>query len=58
MRLPGGQLILAATTTENSGPTDIAVLGGTGAYAGVRGVARSVPVGGSNSNRSNDTITL
>jgi len=58
-RLAGGELIAAATLPgENEGPSNIAILGGTGSYAGMRGVVRSVPVGGQNSNRSNDTFTL
>jgi len=36
--------------------TNIAIIGGTGAYAGVRGQIRSV--GGPNSNRSHDTVTF
>jgi hypothetical protein len=58
-RLGGGTLVAAATTTESSeGATNIAILGGTGVYAGMRGQVRSVPVGGENSSRSNDTFTL
>jgi hypothetical protein len=57
-RLAGGELIAAATAGNESGATNIAIVGGTGAYAGFRGTVRSVPVGGPNSNRSNDTFTL
>jgi hypothetical protein len=57
-RLGGGSLIAAATTGENDAVTNVAILGGTGVYAGMRGQVRSVTVGGQNSNRSNDTFTL
>src|SRR5262249_27669537 len=36
-RLAGGQLIASATVTQLDGPSDIAILGGTGSYAGMRG---------------------
>jgi hypothetical protein len=57
-RLGGGSLVGAATTTMADSPTEIAILGGTGVYAGMRGQVRSVPVGGENGNRTNDTFTL
>src|SRR5262249_57138733 len=57
-RLGGGSLIAAATAGLNDATTNIAILGGTGVYAGMRGQVRSVTVGGENSNRSNDTFTL
>src|SRR5579862_4131715 len=51
-RLAGGELILSASPSQSNGPTDIAILGGTGAYAGVRGQVHSVEV---SDTRSNDT---
>ena len=57
-RLGGGSLVGAATSGFGNSPTTIAILGGTGAYAGVRGQVRSVPVGGQHGNRANDTFTL
>jgi hypothetical protein len=56
--LAGGQLIASATVRGDlNGPTQIAILGGTKAYAGMRGTVLSVPQG-KDSNRSNDTFTL
>jgi hypothetical protein len=57
-RLAGGELIAAATVAGDHKVTSIAIIGGTGAYAGVRGQVRSVSIGGANSNRSNDTLTF
>jgi len=57
-RLAGGELIASATAGNENGPTDIAILGGTKAYAGMRGTVHSVPVGGENSTRSNDTFRI
>jgi hypothetical protein len=58
-RLGGGTLTAAAMTSEESnGPAYIAILGGTGAYAGMRGQMRSVPLDGPNGSKSNDTFTL
>jgi hypothetical protein len=56
--LAGGELIASATVREdNNAPTSIAILGGTKAYAEMRGVVLSVPQG-KDSNRTNDTFTL
>ena len=57
-RLGGGSLIAAATTSLNNAKTNVAIVGGTGAYAGMRGQVVSVSIGGENGNRSNDTFTL
>jgi len=54
-RLAGGQLILAAAPPQSNAPTDIAIVGGTGAYAGVRGQVRSVEV---SDTRNDDTVTF
>jgi hypothetical protein len=54
-RLAGGELILAATPPQSDGPTDIAIIGGTGAYAGVRGQVHSVTV---SDTRNADTLTF
>jgi hypothetical protein len=54
-RLAGGQLILAAAPPQTDGPTDIAIIGGTGAYAGVRGQVHSVTT---SSTRNRDTVTF
>ena len=57
-RLAGGALIASASMAQNEETTNIAILGGTGSYTGMHGQVRSVPVGGQNGNRSNDTFTL
>ena len=57
-RLAGGELIASATVAGDEKVTNIAIIGGTGAYAGMRGQVRSVSVGGPDSNRSNDTIRI
>jgi hypothetical protein len=54
-RLAGGDLQAMASIKGEPNVTHIAVLGGTGAYAGMRGTVDSVNV---NSNTSRDTITL
>jgi hypothetical protein len=58
--LPGGKLELLAATNINSNnaPSDIPVVGGTGAYVGAQGYMRSTPIGGSNSNKSRLVIHL
>jgi hypothetical protein len=56
--LAGGELIASAVVRgDNNGPTTIAILGGTKAYAGMRGSVVSVPLDKDN-NRSADTFTL
>jgi hypothetical protein len=56
--LAGGVLTASAVVHgEGGGPTSIAILGGTKAYAGVRGTVQSVPRGESG-NVSDDTFTL
>ena len=56
--LAGSQLIGSAVVVgDNSGPTTIAIIGGTKAYAGMRGSVVSVPLD-KNDNRSADTFTL
>jgi hypothetical protein len=54
-RLAGGELILAAAPPQSNGPTDIAIIGGTGAYMGVRGQVHSVTV---SNTRNADTLTF
>jgi hypothetical protein len=56
--LAGGELIASAVVRgEDNGPTNIAIIGGTKAYAGMRGSVVSVPLD-KNNNRSADTFTL
>jgi hypothetical protein len=56
--LAGGELIASAVVRgDNNGPTNIAILGGTKAYAGMRGSVVSTPLDKDN-NRSADTFTL
>jgi hypothetical protein len=56
--LAGGELIASAVVVgDNNGPTTIAIIGGTKAYAGMRGSVVSVPLD-KNDNRSADTFTL
>jgi hypothetical protein len=56
--LAGGELIASAVVRgDNNGPTSIAIIGGTKAYAGMRGSVVSVPLDKDN-NRSADTFTL
>jgi hypothetical protein len=55
--LAGGQLELQATMRENDNPTQIAIVGGTGAYEGARGSVKSVSRG-ENSVYSDDTVHL
>jgi hypothetical protein len=57
-RLAGGELVASATVAGDHKVTNIAIIGGTGVYAGVRGQVRSVSIGGPDSNRSNDTISF
>jgi hypothetical protein len=58
--LPRGNLELLTPTNinSNSGPSDIAIVGGTGAYVGAQGYMHSTPIGGSNSNKSRVVIHL
>ena len=56
-RLAGGQLELMTSFKGESNPGQIAVIGGTGAYAGARGWVASVSKG-TNSNISHDTVHL
>jgi hypothetical protein len=56
--LAGGALTASAVIHgEGGGPSSIAILGGTKAYAGMRGTVLSVPRG-KDGNRSDDTFTL
>jgi len=54
-RLAGGELILAAAPPQSNGPTNIAIVGGTGSYAGVRGQVHSVEA---SNTRNNDTVSF
>ena len=57
--LPGGVLeLLAPVSFEGDAPLNISVVGGTGAYAGAKGVMRSTPIGGGDSNKSSLVIHL
>ena len=47
--LPGGGIQLAGSTNFNKSVTMVAVVGGTGAYAGAQGTARIKTIGGDNS---------
>jgi len=55
--LAGGQLELQTAMRDGTNPTHIAIVGGTGAYEGVRGSVTSVSRG-ENSPYSDDTIHL
>jgi hypothetical protein len=56
--LAGGDLVGSAVVRgQGGGPTSIAIVGGTKAYAGIRGSVLSVPEG-KDGNRSADTFTL
>jgi len=55
--LAGGQLELQTTMRENDHATQIAIVGGTGAYEGARGSVKSVSRG-ENSAYSDDTVHL
>jgi len=57
--LPGGVLeLLAPVSLEGEAPLNIPVVGGTGAYAGAKGVMRSTSIGGGDSNKSSLVIHL
>jgi hypothetical protein len=59
LALSGGSLqLLTSTNITSSGATDIAVVGGTGSYAGARGHIVSTPIGGANSDKSSLAIHL
>jgi hypothetical protein len=54
--LPAGQILIAGFSrfAENSGPTfRLPVVGGVGAYAGVRDYIKATSIGGEDSSRSN-----
>jgi hypothetical protein len=54
--LKGGELMaMAASKTYGNAPTNIAIVGGTGAYAGATGSVRSVT---KSENTNDDTVTL
>jgi len=50
--LPGGGIQLAGSSNFSNPVTNVAVVGGTGAYAGAQGTARIKGIGGENSNTS------
>jgi hypothetical protein len=50
--LPGGGIQLAGSSNFSNPVTNVAVVGGTGAYAGAQGTARIKKIGGENSNNS------
>jgi hypothetical protein len=56
--LPGGSLQLAGSTNFNKSVTNVAVVGGTGAYASAQGTARIKNIGGENSNASAYTLSI
>jgi hypothetical protein len=56
--LPGGTLQAAGYVSFVSSASKVAILGGTGVYAGARGTFVSRSIGGPNSNVSSDTISL
>ena len=58
--LPRGNLELLTPTNinNNNGPSNIAVVGGTGAYVGAQGYMHSTPIGGTDSNKSRIVIHL
>ena len=56
--LPSGTIALLGPANPRGGPTDIPVVGGSGAYVGAQGYMRSVAIGGKNSTESADTIHL
>lgn len=57
--LPGGTLQAEGYVQLSSGPVDtVAIIGGTGVYAGARGTFTSREIGGPESDASSDTIRL
>ena len=50
--LPGGTVELAGSTNFANPVTNVAVVGGTGVYAGAEGAARITNIGGQNSSSS------
>lgn len=56
--LPSGTLALLGPANLSGGPTDIPVVGGSGAYAAAQGYMRSQSIGGRNSSESADVIHL
>jgi len=56
--LPSGAIELAGLTNFANGPSDVPVVGGTGAFVGAQGYMHSKPVGGSNSGESADVIHI
>jgi hypothetical protein len=56
--LPSGTIALLGPGNPRGGPTEIPVVGGSGAYAGAQGYMRSVGIGGKNSTESADIIHL
>jgi hypothetical protein len=50
--LPGGAIQLAGSSNFANPVTNVAVVGGTGAYAGAQGTARITSIGGQDSNAS------
>jgi len=59
LSLTGGTLeLLGPTNFASAAPSDIAIVGGTGRYAGSSGWMHSVPVGGRSLARFADTLRL
>jgi hypothetical protein len=56
--LPGGGIQLAGSSNFDNPVTRVAVVGGTGAYAGAQGTARIRGIGGENSNNSAYVISI
>jgi hypothetical protein len=56
--LPDGTLRVYGYVDFDRSPDEIAVLGGTGAYLGMRGSFTSQPLGGQSSTRSADLVRL
>jgi hypothetical protein len=59
MSLPSGLIeLLGPVNLNGNSPTDIAVVGGTGAYVGAQGYMHTKPIGGQNSSTSADVIHI
>jgi hypothetical protein len=56
--LPGGGIQLAGSSNFANPVTNVAVVGGTGVYAGAQGTARIKSIGGQNSSSSAYTINI
>jgi hypothetical protein len=56
--LPGGSIELAGLSNFGKSPSDVPVVGGTGAYVGAQGYMHSKDVGGANSSESADVIHI